>query len=391
MRIGVDATSWFSKRGFGRFTRNAVGRLVERDSGTTFVFFVADAHSDIDALPGAAQVRRVRLGHSPLQAAAPGSNRNLLDLLRLTRSVHQSALDAFLFPSLYTWFPVVGTPTIVGVHDTMIEELPELTVSSRRDRVAANLKHRAGIRTACTLFTVSETARRAITAHFGIPSERLHIVPEAPDPIFAPRSGPALMSGLAAAGLAPGERFFLCFGGISPHKNVETLVDAYASLRRQRGDSTPLLVLVGELEGSAYASSAASVRERIDRHGIEASVRLPGYVSDETLACLCSAAMAVVLPSLAEGFGLPAVEAAACGAPLALSELDAHRETMGDAALFFPPRDVASLVETLIRLQDDEPLRRSLSARGQEMVAGRSWQGAADALSELISATVRRR
>jgi glycosyltransferase involved in cell wall biosynthesis len=199
------------------------------------------------------------------------------------------------------------------------------------------------------------------------------------------------MSGLAAAGLAPGERFFLCFGGISPHKNVETLVDSYASMRRQRGDSTPLLVLVGELQGSAYASSAASVRERIDRHGIEASVRLPGYVSDETLACLCSAAMAVVLPSLAEGFGLPAVEAAACGAPLALSELDAHRETMGDAALFFPPRDVASLVETLIRLQDDEPLRRSLSARGQEMVAGRSWQGAADALSELISATVRRR
>ena len=389
MRVGVDATSWFSKRGFGRFTRNAVGRLVERDTSTTFVFFVADAETDVDALPETAEIRRVRLGRSPSRAAVPGSNRSVIDLLRLTRSVHQSALDAFLFPSLYTWFPVVGTPTIVGGNDTIIEEFPELTVPARRDRVAANHKHRAGIRTASTLFTVSETARRAITAHLGIPPERLRIVPEAPDPVFAPRSGPALTSGLAAAGLTPDESFFLCFGGISPHKNVETLVDAYGSLRRGRGDTTPLLVLVGELEESAYASAAASVRERIARHGIEASVRLPGYVSDETLACLCSAATAVVLPSLAEGFGLPAVEAAACGAPLALSELEAHRETLGDAALFFPPRDVASLVETLVALQDDEPLRRKLSARGKEMVAGRSWEASADALSELISATIR--
>jgi glycosyltransferase involved in cell wall biosynthesis len=172
---------------------------------------------------------------------------------------------------------------------------------------------------------------------------------------------------------------------------VETLVDAYAVLRRERGETAPLLVLVGELQGSAYASSAAAVRERIEQHGIDASVRLTGYVSDETLACLCSAATAVVLPSLAEGFGLPAVEAAACGAPLALSELEAHRETMGDAALFFPARDVPALVETLVRLHDDEALRRELGAQGRERVAGRSWEASADVLSELISATVQRR
>jgi glycosyltransferase involved in cell wall biosynthesis len=389
MRIGIDATSWTSRRGFGRFTRNAVGRLVERDTSTEFVFFVDDLGSAPPGLPDAVEVCHVRLSRSPSEAAARGSSRSVRDLLRLTNAVRSRHLDAFLFPSLYTWFPVVGTPTIVGVHDAMAEELPELISPSRRDRIALQLKHRAGIRTATTLFTVSETARRAITARFEIPAGRLRIVPEAPDPVFAPRNGPALISGLAAAGLAPGEEFFLFFGGISPHKNVETLVDAYAALRREQ-KTPPLLVLVGELEESAYASAAASVRERILRHGVEASVRLPGYVSDETLACLCTAATAVVLPSLAEGFGLPAVEAAACGAPLALSELDAHRETLGDAALFFPPTDVAALTDTLARLAADEPLRLSLSARGHARVAGRSWEHAAAALSAVISATVRR-
>jgi alpha-1,3-rhamnosyl/mannosyltransferase len=306
----------------------------------------------------------------------------------MTRAVRRGRLNAFLFPSLYTWFPVIGMPTIVGIHDTMVEDLPELTVPSRRDRVATNIKHRAGVRTATTLFTVSESARRAITARLGISPDRLRIVPEAPDPVFAPRAGAALASGLEAVGLEPDRRFFLFFGGISPHKNVETLIDAYAALRTARGEAA-LLVLVGELEESAYASAAASVRERIAQHGLESAVRLPGYVSDETLACLCTAATGVVLPSLAEGFGLPAVEAAACGAPLALSELDAHRETLGDAALFFQPTDVHALTGILVRLLDDEPLRHSLSAAGRKAVAWRTWDAAAEELSALIATTAR--
>src|SRR5439155_21938113 len=103
----------------------------------------------------------------------------------------------------------------------------------------------------------------------------------------------------------------------SPHKNAETLIAASPGLSPDR-DETPLLILVGDLETDSYLSSAASVRAGIAAHGLADRIRLPGYVSDEALACLCSAATAVVIPSLAEGFGLPAVEAAACGAPLLL-------------------------------------------------------------------------
>jgi alpha-1,3-rhamnosyl/mannosyltransferase len=390
MRVGVDGTSWSTTRGFGRFARNAVGRLVERDTGTTYVLVVDEEHPGAPLPPGA-EVLRVPLGRRPSLAAAAGSRRSVTDLLRLTRAVRRSRVDAFVFPSLYTWFPVVGAPTIVGVHDTMVEDVPELTVPARRDRVASRLKHAAGIRTATTLFTVSETARRAITRSLGIPADRLRIVPEAPDPVFTPRDADAVAAARAGAGVEPGRPFFLCFGGISPHKNVETLVDAYAAFRAQRGGTTPLLVLVGELESSAYASSAASVRARIAQHGLGEVVRTPGFVPDEVLAGLCSAALAVVLPSLAEGFGLPAVEAAACGAALALSDLEAHRETLGDAAVFFAPKDTAALAGVLARLDADETLRADLGRRAQERVAGLTWDAAADELAALVAETAGRR
>jgi glycosyltransferase involved in cell wall biosynthesis len=385
VRVGVDATSWINRRGFGRFVRNAVGRLVERDENTTYLFFIDEESADGAELPDQAEVHRVRMSQPPSRAAAAGSSRSVRDLLRLTAAVRRARPDAFLFPSLYTWFPVVGTPTVLGIHDVMIEELPELTVHSRRERAAVALKHRAGVRTARTLFTVSETARRAIVERLGIRADRLHVVPEAADDVFFPRVGAELVAGLQAVGLRPHEAFFVNFGGLSPHKNVELLIDAYAGL----GAGAPRLVLVGELETSTYLSSAGAVRERIARNGLEHSVLLTGYVSDEVLACLCSAAAAIVLPSLAEGFGLPAVEAAACGAPLVLSELDAHRETSGDAALYFSPTDPRALTEVLARVAADGALRSDLSAKALAASRTRTWDAAADALARLVAGTVR--
>jgi hypothetical protein len=266
MRVGVDATSWVNRRGFGRFARNAVGRLVESDPETTYVFYI-DEQSATDAqLPPRIEQRRVRLGAAPSEAAAAGSSRSLRDLARLSLAVRRDRLDAFLFPSVYTYFPVVGTPTVIGLHDTIVEELPELTVPSRRERLAAGLKHRVAVRRATRLFTVSEASRSAIASRFGIAPDRLRLVPEAPDPVFSPRSGAPLAAGLAEVGLAPGDPFFLFAGGISPHKNVEALIDAFALSRSRAGSGFPVLVLVGDLESEAYLSSARSVRERIERH-----------------------------------------------------------------------------------------------------------------------------
>jgi len=383
VRIGVDATSWVNRRGFGRFTRNAVSQLVALDPETTYVLFIDGESSRLADLPPGPEIRIVALDRPPSEAAAADSSRSVRDLLRLVRAARAERLSAFLFPSLYTYFPVPGVPTVVGIHDTIGDEHPELTFPSRRARILWSLKQRVAVRTAARLFTVSEASRDALVARARIPRERLAIVPEAPDPVFTVPSEVDVATELDRLGVERARGFFLYAGGISPHKNIETLLEAYAAFCSGRADP-PLLVLVGDLDRETYVSAAADVRRRIDDLEIRPHVVLPGFVSDATLACLYAGATAVALPSLAEGFGLPAVEAAACGAPVLLSDLPAHRESLGDGGLYFAPRDTAALTAALSLMVDDPAARTALAARGHNAVARLTWNAAAERLRMLL-------
>jgi glycosyltransferase involved in cell wall biosynthesis len=126
------------------------------------------------------------------------------------------------------------------------------------------------------------------------------------------------------------------------------------------------------------------VRERVSRLRLRERVLFPGFVPDEQLAALYRSAALVVNPSLAEGFGLTAVEAAACGAPVVVSDLPAHRETLGSAAAFFDPRRPAELAALLDRLLADEPERRRLGEACRAVVAGLSWTTSGERLRELV-------
>jgi glycosyltransferase involved in cell wall biosynthesis len=383
MRVGVDATSWVNRRGFGRFTRNAVTRLVTRDSETTYVLVLDELSAAATDLPAGAERLVVSLGRSASEAASADSNRGLRDLVRLARAARGARLDVFLFPSMLTFFPVPGVPTVVGVHDTIADDYPDLTFPSRRGRVLWSLKQRVAMKTAARLFTVSESSRAAVARKAGIALDRLPIVPEAPDPAFSPRPQAEVERELGGLGLDRARGFVLYAGGISPHKNIETLLDAYARVTAGR-EQPPSLVLVGDLEGETYLSAATGVRRRIDELGIAANVHLTGFVPDETLACLYTAATAVALPSLAEGFGLPAVEAAACGAPVLLSDLPAHRESLGEGGLYFAPRDTTALADALAIMLDDPAARAALAERGTAAVAGLTWGAAAERLRSLL-------
>jgi glycosyltransferase involved in cell wall biosynthesis len=381
VRVGIDAASWANRRGFGRFTRNAVGRLLELDHDTTYVLYIDERGADEAGLPDGVEQRRVRL-HGRSEPAAAEARRPA-DLLRLARAVRRRDVDAFLFPSVYTYFPVVGVPTVVGVHDTIATDLPALTLPNRRAQAMWRAKERLALRSATRVFTVSEASREALVNRFGMAPDRLAVIPEAPDPMFGPRERKEVARELTPLELAPGASFLLFVGGISPHKNLATLLDAYAALRTRREDAPPLVV-VGELSDDPYLSAASDVREQIARLGLQSSVRLPGFVSDATLACLYSAATAVVLPSLAEGFGLPAVEAAACGAPVLASDLRAHRESLGDAALYFPATDTVALTRALQRILDEPELGPALGRAAQASVSRLTWDAAAGALKSLI-------
>ncbi len=388
MRIGVDATSWLNRRGYGRFARNAVGRLVDLDRDATYVLVVDEQSAGSLEPPAGADVLRVALSRRPTEAASADSYRPPVDLLRLGAAVSRARFDAFLFPSVYTYFPSLGTATVVGLHDVIADDFPELTLPSRRARTFWQAKQRLAIRTARRLFTVSESARKEISARLRIPVAKLAVVPEAPDPAFTPRTAAEIEQALAAIGLPAGLRYVLYAGGISPHKDIGTLLDAY-SIVRAASTGPPKLVVAGALDGDSYLSAAAAVRAQVASLGLGDDVVLPGFVSDDVLACLYSGAATVALPSLAEGFGLPAVEAASCGAPVVLSDIPAHRETLGDDALFFPPRDAALLAERIQNLLGSDMLRRSLAERGHHRVARYTWDAAATALRTILHEAAR--
>jgi glycosyltransferase involved in cell wall biosynthesis len=384
MRVGIDATSWSNRRGFGRFVRNVVGRLVELDPETTYILYLDQSQAGGVALPAGALRRQL-----PLSGSVSGTGgRPVGDLIRLTRAVPRRELDVFLFPSVHSYFPLAGIPSVLGLHDAIADELPDLALGGRRARALWKLKQTLAIRQATRLFTVSAAARNILTQRLGIAPARLAVVPEAPDPVFHPRAAVATARMLASLGLDTSRPLFVYAAGISPHKNVETLLEAHAQLCR-RLDVAPQLVVAGELSYDSYLSSADDVRARIAALGIEDSVTTPGFVSDEALACLYSAATAAVVPSLAEGFGLPAVEAAACGAPVVLSDLPAHRESLGEGAVYFPARDVDALSAHLELLVAGPSLRASLGQRGRAAAAALSWDVSARRLAEVIAGAVR--
>ena len=148
MRVGIDATGWALRRGYGRFERNALSRLVEIDPETTYVFYVGEACAD--ELPAGAERRVVPIRGVPV----PDETRLLRDSARLALAVRRDAPDAFLFPAVYSFFPVFGVPAILGGHDVIASELGDLALPTRRARISWRLKERLAVRSASVLFTV---------------------------------------------------------------------------------------------------------------------------------------------------------------------------------------------------------------------------------------------
>lgn len=231
-------------------------------------------------------------------------------------------------------------------------------------------------RTKRVVIAISEASRRDAIRYLLLPAERVRVVPLAAAACFRVDSDRSrLQKRLEIRGVP--ERFILVHGNKRPHKNLPRLLDAYATLHRE-GVPVADLVMTGRNDPRGRADDTIELRERTVRLGIADRVHFVGEVSDNDLVDLYNGAEFVAMPSLYEGFGLPAIEAMACGVPVLAGSVGAIPEVVGTAGVLVDPYDRQAIADGCARLSTDDDLRQRLRMAGLDRAAHFSWRRTAE-------------
>ena len=390
MRVGIDATSCVNARGYGRFTREVLRALAPLACKHELVCLLDEQSFgafDVSA-PNVTPVVVPQFAPPAIAAAADGA-RSVGDLLRMTRAAQRARLDVFFAPTVYTYFPLPPRlPALVTIHDAIAERFPELTLGSRRARMFWRAKVALGCWQARLILTVSDFAAREIADVLHLPPARIRVATEAPSALYRPSESRAQIEAVAArVGLPPAASWFLYVGGLNPHKYVDTIVAAHARVLANRTGQRPYLVIAGPGTRDVFLANRAAVDQAIAAHGTADHVRWTGFLEDEDLRHLHSGALALLLVSASEGFGLPAVEAAACGTPVIATTASPLPELLAGGGLFVEPRDINGIAAAMQQLMDDEPGRLALGAIAKHRAGLLSWDRCARAVLSAIEET----
>ncbi len=251
-------------------------------------------------------------------------------------------------------------PVVITIHDLSFIRFP--TLFRPANRLYLTVLTRLSARRARRLIAVSAHTAAETTRLLGVPSERIDVVYHGVDPAFHPLPADEVAVFRQRQGLP--ERFVLCVGTLEPRKNQTRLVEAFARIH----DGQVKLVLVGG-KGWLYDE----LFTRVEALGLSKEIIFPGYVMNDELPLWYNAATILAYPSLYEGFGMPVLEAQACGTPVLTSNVSSLPEAAGDAASMVDPYDVEALAAELDRLLTDKLLRHELRKRGLAHASQFTW------------------
>lgn len=382
MRIGVDATSWANKRGYGRYTRALLTAAVELDRRNEYTFFT-DFDDCESPLPQGVKICRVATRVPATEAASADGHRSVADLWAMARAIRSAHLDLIYFPTDYTYVPFfTDVPRLVTIHDTISEQFPGLVFPTLRSKVLYRAKIRSGIRQAKLLITVSEFSRRQLIEKLKIPESRLRVVSEAADLIFRPAPSSTVEECSRRWDIPPTAQCLIYVGGFSPHKNLSMLLDAFQQLVLRDGSRDLRLVMVGDHTGDSFYSCYAELAGKVKSYGLGSKVLFTGRLGDEDLLALLNRSDALVLPSFCEGFGLPAVEAAACGKAVLATTESPLQALLGEGMIAISPSEPGEWVAAMERVLSDTALRERMSAAALAAASRLSWKNSA---SQLLS------
>lgn len=373
MRAGIDYTAAVRQRaGIGRYTRNLIRALSELDQENQYRLFVAGGWGSGDglgALPSNFEVRGIPLSDHWLHI--------LWQRMRVPIPVQlvTGALDLFHSPD-FVLPPTGRTPTIVTVHDLSFLRVPECFVPGFSDYLEGAVSR--AVSRAAHILADSESTRQDLLDLMNVAPEQVTVLYPGVETRFRPVRGRRALDRVRRRYRLP-ERFILSVGTIQPRKNLVALVDAFDRLVAQHSSDPGIarlnLVLVGE-KGWMFEETFAAVTSR----GLEQRVHFPGFVEDSDLPTLYSLASAFAFPTKYEGFGLPVLEAMACGTPVVAADNSSIPEVVADAGLLVQADDPQVLADSLAVLLSDEALRRRLVTEGRQQARNFSWMAAARTL-----------
>jgi glycosyltransferase involved in cell wall biosynthesis len=383
MRIGVDATCWHNRRGYGRHARALLRTLVDRDRSNQYTLFL-DSNAAAEPLPARCQAHLLESAVPTVQAASANGRRSLSDMWRMSRALSASQFDVLLFPTIYSYVPTFcRARKLVMLHDVIAETYPHLTVPRLSARLFWNAKVKLGRMQADALITVSDYSRAGIVERFGIDPARVFVVGEAADGVFRKLDSPVPTPTLRALGIDAAKRMAVYLGGFSPHKNLEMLLRAFAHVAARDEFADVKLVMVGDTSGDAFHTYFGTIAAQVEALKLRERVIFTGYLPDEDVVVLLNLSTVLALPSLMEGFGLPAVEAAACGCPVIATKASPLQGLLGAGGVYIDPNE-PELEQALETVLSSVELRARMRQAGLAAAQRLTWDAAAEQMMEVI-------
>lgn len=352
IRIGVDmAATAGQKSGLGFYVENVV--------------------SAMETLAQKEGVEIVRIEKVTEQLRTP--QRILWDQVQLPRAAAKAKVDVLFMPAFSA--PKFKKPVVMTAHDIYGVHFPERLSKTARAYWGSLIPK--SMQRADHLVCVSEYTKKDIAAQLNVPESKMTVTPLAAAEQFKPMASADYVPVLKNLGLQ--NKYIFTIGTIEPRKNFERLIEAFVHANRDDVH----LVIAGK-KGWEYEG----VFEKIRKYHLEKTVHILDYVTDEQLVALYNGCLFFVMPSLFEGFGLPALEAMKCGAPVAVSQSTSLPEVVGRSGVFFDPRNVEEMRERMNLLLQDAQLRDTLSQYSLKRATEFSWEKTAQKTIDAIKTVV---
>jgi glycosyltransferase involved in cell wall biosynthesis len=357
MKIGIDgrAAKWYRGTGIGTYTYQLISSLNTTDILNEYMLFMPESSNMDISFNKNFHIKNI----------SEGNKSNFWDEVNIPNILMDKDIELYHVPQNGVGLPKEkNCPFIITLHDVIPLRMPE-TVGDNYLRIF-NHEMPEIISRCDGIITVSQFSKYDIAKAFNFPLDKIHVTHLAAENIYAPLDK-ELCSALIEQNYGITGDYILYVGGFSPRKNIVGLIEAFSKLK-QKYNKDIKLVIAGK-QGKSYSI----YKNRTISLGVEDSVLFPGFIPIEHLPHLYNASKLLVYPSFYEGFGLPPVEAMACGVPVITSNVTSIPEVLGDSAILINPHDVDELCSSMHNVLSNDILRESLILKGLVRSSELSW------------------